>query len=590
MKYLFTAVVVLSLFLVFSGKAVSQTGHMDPPYLQISSAENPITVDGELTETDWARRYDILVYRANFTPGDVEYDVSGDVLVHGTYTDTTTTIIRILHYGLDLYISLQSDDQSVGKFGTSWEGDGLFMKIADAGGTQVEYKLYFNLGGTDPDIAYEEPALYPGSGAGAAWKHPGTIVNDTTAADSGYTAEMVIHLDHLGYTANDTDIPVLMNIFDPDGYLDNMDPYGTIGAYYKSWWGSEWGPVTRILRLADPPRKIAINTTDPIFLDGQLNESFWANADYVMVGKGSRKSTGGYYMQWGDSLNSYTDTSMAMIKFAHNGTDLYIGFESNDSSVCEWSPGWEADGLFLWMTFKGVIPGAGDRMEIKLMYFGNTVGSSAEFQLSANVPTGGAEGMSYEPVGTVTHTETGGPDHGYSGEVVVHTDFFGYANLDTVILSTVIWDLDYSSADAYDIHVSDYAPNWWGAQWVDPTFEKYYMYREVILSNETAVGIGDAGMTTVPVEYRLDQNYPNPFNPTTSIGYYLPTASNLTIDVYNILGSKVTTLFNGKQDAGSHTVVWNGTDNFGNSVASGIYFYQMSAQNFNQTRKMMLLK
>jgi len=229
-------------------------------------------------------------------------------------------------------------------------------------------------------------------------------------------------------------------------------------------------------------------------------------------------------------------------------------------------------------------------MEIKAMYFTPNVGDPIDFQLSANVPTGGAEGASYEPAGTVTHTETNGPDEGYSLEVVVHTDLFGYADLDTVILSTVIWDLDYASADTFNVDVADYAPNWWGTQWVDPTFEKYYMYREVILSNETAVGIGNTGVTTVPTEYSLDQNYPNPFNPTTSIGYYLPTASNLTIDIYNILGSKVTTLFNGKQDAGSHTVVWNGTDNFGNSVASGIYFYQMSAENFNQTRKMMLLK
>jgi hypothetical protein len=590
MKSLFTGVAILVLFLAFAGNAISGTGHADPPYLQITSAESPITVDGVLDETDWARRYDMLVYRSNFTPGDVEYSVSGEVEVQAPYTDTTTTIVRILHYGLDLYISLQSDDHSVCRFDGSWEGDGLFMKINDANGTAVEYKLYFNLAGTDPDIHYEEPGMYPGSGAGAAWKHPSTIVNDTTQVDSGYTAELVIHLDQLGYTDPQANVPVLINIFDPDGYTGEDGQSWDVGSYHKMWWGSEWGPEMRILRLADPTRKIAIKTTDTITLDGQLNESFWADADYVVVGKGSLKSTGGYYMQWGDTLNSYTDTSMATVKFAHNGTDLYIGFESNDSSVCEWSPGWEADGLFLWMTLKGVIPGAADRMEIKLMYFGNTVGSSAEFQLSASVPTGGAEGMTYEPEGTDTHTETNGSDHGYSGEVIVHTDLFGYSNLDTVKLSVVMWDLDYASADAYDIHVSDYAPNWWGTQWVDPTFEKYFMYREVVLSNETAVGIDKGLEKGVLTSYRLEPNYPNPFNPETQIEYYLPTAENLTINVYNILGSKITTLFRGKQTAGSHTIAWNGTDELGNPVASGIYFYQMTAKNFSQTRKMMLLK
>ncbi len=588
MKSLFTGVAILVLFLAFAGNAISGTGHVDPPYLQITSAENPITVDGMLDEMDWARRYDILVFRSTFTPGDVQYAVSGEELVQPPYTDTTTTFVRILHYGLDLYISLQSDDHSVCRFDGSWEGDGLFMKINTAAGIPVEYKLYFNLVGTNPDIHYEEPGLYPGSGSGAAWKHPSTIVNDTTQVDSGYTAELVIHLDQLGYTDPNANVPVLFNIFDPDGYTGEDGQIWDVGSFYKSWWGSQWGPDMRILKLADPPRKIAIKTTDTITLDGQLNESFWTNADYVIVGKGSGRSTGGYYQQWGDSLNFYTDTSMATVKFAHNGTDLYIGVQSNDSSVCSWSPGWEADGLFLWMNYKVINPT--ERMEIKAMYFTPNVGDPIQFQLSANVPTGGAEGASYEPAGTVTHTETNGPDEGYSLEVVVHTDLFGYVDLDTVNLSVVIWDLDYASADTFNVDVADYAPNWWGTQWADPTFEKYYMYREVILSNETAVGIGGAGVTTVPIGYRLDQNYPNPFNPTTRISYYLPTASNLTINVYNILGSKVTTLFNGKQGAGSHTVVWNGTDNFGNSVASGIYFYQMSAQNFKLTRKMMLLK
>ncbi|GAB4363080.1 MAG: hypothetical protein Kow0042_00680 [Calditrichia bacterium] len=563
--------------------------HIDPPILQIQSAENPITIDGELTETDWQRRFDHLVYRANFSPGDVEYGVTGEVLVHGTYTDTTTTILRVLHYGMDLYISLQSDDQSVGKFGWSWEGDGLFMKIADAQGALVEYKLFFNLTGVNPDIHYEEPAIYPGSGSGAAWKHPATIVNDTSAADSGYTAEMVIHLDHLGYTADDTDIPVLINIFDPDGYLDNMDPYGSVGAYYKSWWGSEWGPETRILRLADPPRKIAIKTTEAFTLDGQLNEAFWSNADYVEVYKNSPLSTGGFYMQWGDTLNSYTDQSKAKVMFAHNGTDLYIGVESNDSSVCAWSPGWEADGLFLWMTFKGMIPPPPNRLEIKAMYFDQTVGAPIQFQLSGSVPTGGAEGASYEPPGTVTHTETNGPDEGYSLEVVVHTDLFGYSDGDTVKLSVVIWDMDYASADAFDPHVSDYAPHWWGTQWVDLNFEKYYMYREVVLSDQT-VGIDPGSSAEVIAAYHLAQNYPNPFNPTTTIQYSLPTSDDIKIEVYNILGSKVATLFEGKQKAGKHTLIWNGTDDTGHAVASGIYFYKLSSPNVNLARKMMLVR
>ncbi len=586
MKTLFTFLAVATAMLAFSASAFA-TGHVDPPYLQIQSAEHPITLDGQLTETDWARRFDHLVFQAGFKPGDVEYGTTASLLVSGdTYLDTTTTIVRILHYGTDLYISLQSNDKYVNKWGGSWEGDGLFMKVTTKSGAQEEFKLFFNASGTDPDMVYE--ATTPAHGEGKGYKMPGTVVNDTTQIDSGYTAELIIHLDQLGYTPEDTDIPVSINIFDPDKQTGTSGEEWKIGSYFKMWWGSEWGSETRILRLADPPLRLAYSTDQSINLDGKLDEAFWDGAQSVTIGKGSATSSGGWYMQWGDTSNAYTDQSEAVVKFVHNGTDLYIGVQSNDSSVCEWSPGWEADGLFLWMTFKGVIPGSGERMEIKNMYFGNTVGAGAEFQLNGNVPTGGAEGASYEPNGTVTHTETNGPDHGYSLEVVIHTDLFGYSAGDTVMLSAVIWDLDYSSADAFQNGVSDYAPNWWGTQWVDPNFEKYYMYRGVVLSNET--DIADPQGNALPGRYVLYQNYPNPFNPTTAIAFDLPKRTQVTVEIFDVLGQKIATLFSGAKAAGHHTLHWNGKNFRGNVVGSGLYFCKLSTPEFSQMKKMILMK
>ncbi|MEW5797230.1 MAG: FlgD immunoglobulin-like domain containing protein [Candidatus Zixiibacteriota bacterium] len=94
----------------------------------------------------------------------------------------------------------------------------------------------------------------------------------------------------------------------------------------------------------------------------------------------------------------------------------------------------------------------------------------------------------------------------------------------------------------------------------------------------------------LPAEYALAQNYPNPFNPSTQIGFALPTESEVELSVFNILGQKVTTLTYGKMPAGNHTVTWNGTDADGGAVASGIYFYRITANNFVETKKMMLLK
>ena len=588
MKHLVTVVSVMVLFLLFAGNGIYAQGHVDPSYLQIQSAEHPITIDGRLDETDWQRRFDHLVFRSNFVPGDVEYGVTGEALVNGIYDDTTTTIVKILHYGLDLYISLASDDKYVNKWGGSWEGDGLFMKVQQANGTFVEYKLFFNASGIDPDIVFETNGP-EGSGEGAGWKRPGTVVNDTTQIDSGYTAELVIHLDQLGYTDPFSDVPVLINIFDPDGQTGKAGEDWTIGAYHKMWWGSEWGPITRSLRLADPPSRNAIKTTESIVLDGQLDESFWKNAEYLEIAEGTHLSTAGWYMQWGDTSNVYTDKSTAIVKFAHNGTDLYIGVASNDSSVCQWLPGWECDGLFIFMTYKDVIPDPGDRLEIQNWYANVQEGASAIMVIKPNVPTGAVEGASYEPPGTVSHTETNGPDAGYSLETVIHTDMFGYTDGDTVKLALTIWDIDYASFDAYDEHVSDFRPLWWGTQWADKNFEKYYLYRDVILSDLT-VGVEQDIPAAAVENFSLEQNYPNPFNPTTTIKYNLPKSTTVRIEVFNILGSKVATLVNEKHSAGIHSMVWNGKDDSGNSVGSGVYFYKISTPEFSQTKKMLLMK
>ncbi len=573
----------LTFMVLISSMSLLAQNHEDPMSLQVVSAEKPIVLDGVLDETDWQKRYDYLVFGANVLPGDVSYTQTGEVYVTGNYTDTTLTIVKCLHRGLDLYISLQSNDQSVGKFGTSWEGDGLFMKIKDANGIPKEYKFYFNAGGTNPDIVFETNAP-AGSGEGAAWKHSATIVNDTTAADSGYTAEMVIHLDQLGFTDEYSELEVMFAIFDPDGYIENMDPFGAIGSYYKSYWGSEWGDAFRTLKLADPLNKTAYKTDAAIQLDGQLSEEFWAGAESVTIGKGATGTTHGFYMQWNKEGAAYTDQSVATVKFMHKGTDLYIGVESDDKSVCKWAPGWEADGLFLWMTNKGEVPDAGSRMEIKNMFFENTQGAVAVFETNGNVPTGAAEGASYLPQGTVSHSESNGPDNGYSLEVVVHTDMFGYSVGDTVMLSAVIWDLDYSSDDVFAADTGDYAPNWWGAQWCDPTFEKYHMYRGVVLSNSTPVPVEEDELGVVK-NFALDQNYPNPFNPTTKISYSIPVKSNVVLKVYDVIGREVASIINATQDAGKHTINFNAS-----KLSSGLYFYTLQAGSFTQTKKMMLIK
>jgi hypothetical protein len=93
-----------------------------------------------------------------------------------------------------------------------------------------------------------------------------------------------------------------------------------------------------------------------------------------------------------------------------------------------------------------------------------------------------------------------------------------------------------------------------------------------------------------PQEYSLSQNYPNPFNPETTIEYQLPRSGKVQLMVYNILGQKVATLYDGFQKMGTHHVKWNGLDDKGNAVPSGLYLYRLKMGSITKTAKMMLLK
>lgn len=88
----------------------------------------------------------------------------------------------------------------------------------------------------------------------------------------------------------------------------------------------------------------------------------------------------------------------------------------------------------------------------------------------------------------------------------------------------------------------------------------------------------------------LHQNYPNPFNPTTVISWQLAVSSHVELAIYNLLGQKIRTLVNARQPAGSHQVEWNGRDEAGREVANGVFLYKLTAGDFVQSRKMLLLK
>jgi hypothetical protein len=105
-----------------------------------------------------------------------------------------------------------------------------------------------------------------------------------------------------------------------------------------------------------------------------------------------------------------------------------------------------------------------------------------------------------------------------------------------------------------------------------------------------ATGIEDPQGIVIPESTELFQNYPNPFNPSTEIQFELPRKSDVAIDIFNVLGQKVRRLVNGPFSAGSHKIEWDGTDDNGEKVASGVYFYRLKAGEARIIKKMVLLK
>lgn len=93
-----------------------------------------------------------------------------------------------------------------------------------------------------------------------------------------------------------------------------------------------------------------------------------------------------------------------------------------------------------------------------------------------------------------------------------------------------------------------------------------------------------------PATFVLAQNYPNPFNPSTTIRYSVPKTSPVVLTIYDILGHEIRTLVNTVKTAGTYSIVWNGDDNRGVPVSSGLYFYRIRAGQYSDMKRMALIK
>jgi len=115
-------------------------------------------------------------------------------------------------------------------------------------------------------------------------------------------------------------------------------------------------------------------------------------------------------------------------------------------------------------------------------------------------------------------------------------------------------------------------------------------YYKVIMGTDAFVAKESNGIPLTPVSYALEQNYPNPFNPSTTIRYSLAKKSDVVLEICNTLGQRVRMLVNGVRSTGQYESLWDGTNDNGRHVASGVYFYRLRTGEYNAVRKLVMIR
>ncbi|MCH7732798.1 MAG: lamin tail domain-containing protein [Candidatus Marinimicrobia bacterium] len=173
------------------------------------------------------------------------------------------------------------------------------------------------------------------------------------------------------------------------------------------------------------------------------------------------------------------------------------------------------------------------------------------------------------------------------------TDGLTFLSVDTVAETSIVWSYEDLAAAIDSI---DVATGTWMIIASDDELNTEAGNGPFTLTIDAAALSVDK-VELMPDFFALHPNYPNPFNPVTTIAYDIPEATNVRIDIYDILGQKVRTLVNSMHEAAFHKVVWNSRDDYGKSVPSGMYIYRITATdlssgktNFTKARKLVMIK
>lgn len=431
----------------------------------------------------------------------------------------------------------------------------------------------------------------------------GIANDDTHGPDVGYTMEMRIDAAALGY---DFDKPggdkLAWNVALQDqDYNWPSDP--NLSYLSRVWWQNQWGnnfnegigyiygspdaTVNTATPSATAPEftvASGVLLPDPV-VDGALDDLVWERVDpaFTVQYQASQELLSGnpevakYYVFYfrpsvgGQNTALVVDPSIARFKMFFKGTKLYVGVDVEDQAVSG-VPGEDGrDGIRFFLRDRDSLTTAGT---LFTRAFEVSVDSAGNARLGADALTfqterPGAFEAAVALKGNSTPADPSDVDEGYQIEMVIDLPLaLGYPD---DLGDHMIWTaMNFFDGDFLDTDENSYAMRTWIVAERSGQGSSIYGY----LDPNAQIGTSREASAEVPGQLELLGNYPNPFNPATTLRYALPYAGDVTVQVFDVLGRRVTTLAAGPQGAGRQEVRFDAT-----GLASGMYLYRVAVTN-----------
>ncbi|MDP1678098.1 MAG: T9SS type A sorting domain-containing protein [Bacteroidota bacterium] len=592
------------------------------------TTSTPITLDGKLNETDWAKAESLYISygKDNGIPGS-GFTTDGWGVVP---TDPlNNAVVKFLVNGDSLYVAISVKDSSIGGGGwpgpAKWEGVLSNMRNKSKVDRPVPngeiYYAWNTEGWADPatgNVGAMPGYFGPVSGYNR-WKDSSdgrlkaqiwdaqTFVDGLTNADSiidkGYTMEFKINLKYYGYDPKGVNGDIIMYsiaIYDCDWqWYRGADTLKNRFAINKAWtqgpWGGNDGNHLRIFVKPSVTTTGAVPTVNADLtipdagtfaaptIDGKLDEAVW-----------NGKGIGKLLLRYGNDAirNAYPNTApfrsgqfqpdvnggkaaifdadTAIVKYFVKGDSLYLGFDVKDKYVQYSSNFDRQDGFRVMITARDKRNGDSVLVARNITFIIDSTGGDGRREDLAKVS--GAWDSSGQAVtvkialntGTTVDTVGATADKGYTAEMKINLRKLGYSAGHGD--GVLFFGLCRFDGDSDPNPTNSYGTRVWFMREQPGADGAAWMYMD------PASLITSAGQenTVVPEEFKLLGNYPNPFNPSTTIKFTMPIKGDVILQVFDVLGRLVTTQNLGTRETGVQEVTFNASH-----LASGVYNYRL---------------